>query len=162
MIIERVVDRSTPAGNFPILTKSNYHDWAALMRVMLQARGLWTTMSDGTSDYTEDRMALEVLSKAVPPEMMGAIATKASAKIAWESLQLRNVGAERVRKARGAVLAKPTEESNIFANFSAWRGWRSEEIARRCYVVGHSSGRHATCPLGRHIAEPPSRLGALA
>ncbi|KAG8082876.1 hypothetical protein GUJ93_ZPchr0014g46611 [Zizania palustris] len=106
VIIERIVDRSTPAGNFPILTKSNYHDWAALMRVMLQARGLWTAVSDGTSDYTEDRMALEVLTKVVPPEMMGTIATKASAKIAWESLQLQNVGAERVRKARVSTLQR--------------------------------------------------------
>jgi hypothetical protein len=40
------------------------------MHVMLQARGLWSTVSDGKLDYTEDHMALEVISKVVPVEMM--------------------------------------------------------------------------------------------
>jgi hypothetical protein len=61
----------------------NYYDWAALMWVMLQARGMWTTVSEGTSGYSEDHLVLEVISKAVPVEMMGAIASKASAKAAW-------------------------------------------------------------------------------
>jgi hypothetical protein len=45
IVVERVVkrvasERVAPARNFPVLTKTNYYDWAALMRVMLQARGL--------------------------------------------------------------------------------------------------------------------------
>jgi hypothetical protein len=40
IVVERVVERVTsehvaPAENFPVLTKTNYYDWAALMRVML-------------------------------------------------------------------------------------------------------------------------------
>jgi hypothetical protein len=31
-----------PAGNFPVLTKMNYYDWAALMLMMLQARACGT------------------------------------------------------------------------------------------------------------------------
>ncbi|KAG8060555.1 hypothetical protein GUJ93_ZPchr0002g26620 [Zizania palustris] len=40
----------------------NYHNWAALMKVMLQAHGLWEAVSHGGDgvDFTEDRMALEV------------------------------------------------------------------------------------------------------
>jgi hypothetical protein len=30
-----------------MLTKTNYLDWAAFMRVMLQARGLWIAVSMG-------------------------------------------------------------------------------------------------------------------
>jgi hypothetical protein len=67
-------------ATFPILTNTNYYDWAALMCVMLQARGLWSAVSEGTSDYTEDRMALKVISKAVPVEMMGSIASKPTSK----------------------------------------------------------------------------------
>jgi hypothetical protein len=96
VVVERVVERIPPAaGNFPVLTKTNYYDWAALMRVMLQARGLWTAVSDGTDDFTEDRMALEVISKAVPPELMGTVASKATAKAAWDMLRLRNIGVDR-------------------------------------------------------------------
>jgi hypothetical protein len=61
--------------------KMNYYDWTVLMHVMLQARGLWTTVSEGASDYTEDRMALEVIAKAVPPKMLRSIASKLSAKV---------------------------------------------------------------------------------
>jgi hypothetical protein len=40
IVVERVVERVTservaPVGNFPVLTKTNYYDWPALMRVML-------------------------------------------------------------------------------------------------------------------------------
>jgi hypothetical protein len=40
IVVERVVERVTservtPAGNFPVSTKTNYYDWSALMRVML-------------------------------------------------------------------------------------------------------------------------------
>jgi hypothetical protein len=101
---ERVVERAATVGNFPVLMKVNYPDWSVLMRVMLQARGLWLTVSVGTDDYTEDLMALEVLTKAVQPELMGTIVNKASAKEAWDALYLRNVGAERVRKARASTL----------------------------------------------------------
>jgi hypothetical protein len=37
LIVECTVERATPAENFLILTKMNYYDWAALIRVMLQA-----------------------------------------------------------------------------------------------------------------------------
>jgi hypothetical protein len=72
IVVERVVERVTservaPPRNFPVLTKTNYYDWAALMRVMLQVRGLWDTVIVGMTDYMEDRLALEVITKAVPP-----------------------------------------------------------------------------------------------
>ncbi|WVZ75292.1 hypothetical protein U9M48_023362 [Paspalum notatum var. saurae] len=76
------------------------------MRVMLQARGLWITVSLGTNNLTEDRMALEVLSKAVPVEMMGTIANKASAKVAWDSIRVMNIGVDRVRKAKASTLRR--------------------------------------------------------
>jgi hypothetical protein len=79
---EVIVERAAPAGNFSVLTKTNYYDWAAIMHVMLQTRGLWTAMSEGMSDYTKDRMTLEVISKVVPVEMMCSIASKVSAKAA--------------------------------------------------------------------------------
>jgi hypothetical protein len=87
IVVERVVERVAleciaPAGNFPVLTKTNYYDWAALMRIMLQTRGLWDAVIVGTMDFTEDRLALEVIAKAVPPELMGSIASKPSAMAA--------------------------------------------------------------------------------
>jgi hypothetical protein len=60
---------------------------------MLQARGLWIAVSNSTDDYVEDRMALEVFSKAVPAEMMGPVTAKATAKIAWDTIRMMNIGA---------------------------------------------------------------------
>jgi hypothetical protein len=74
------------------------------MRVMLQARDLWTVVSVETTDYAEDRMAMEVISKAVAVNMMGPIASKSMAKAVWESIKLRNVGVDRVCKAKASTL----------------------------------------------------------
>jgi hypothetical protein len=104
IVVERVVERFAPAGNFSVLTKTNSYDWAPLMRVMLQARGLWDAVIVGTTDYTEDHLALEVIAKAVPSELMGSIGSKPSAIVVWESLVLRNVGVDRVRKAKASTL----------------------------------------------------------
>jgi hypothetical protein len=76
------------------------------MHVMLQARGLWDAVIVGTTDFTEDRLALEVIAKAAPPELMGSITSKPSAMTAWESLVLRNVGVDRVRKAKASTLKR--------------------------------------------------------
>jgi hypothetical protein len=76
------------------------------MRVMLQARGLWFPVTLGTEDVTEDRMALEILCKAVPAELMGTIANKPTARAAWEAIKVMNVGVERVRKAKASILRR--------------------------------------------------------
>jgi hypothetical protein len=80
-----------------MLTKTNYTDWAALMRVMLQGRHLWEAISIGAVDYTDDRNALEALCKAVPEELRGSIANKTTAKAAWDSLKTRYIGVDQVR-----------------------------------------------------------------
>jgi hypothetical protein len=57
-------------------------------------------VSEGTLDYMEDRMALEVISKVVPVEMMGSIAIKPTTKAVWEAIILRNISIDRVWKAK--------------------------------------------------------------
>jgi hypothetical protein len=59
-----------------------------------------------TTDYTKDRMALEVISKAVLVEMMGPITSKLTAKASWESIKLHNVGVDRVRKVKASTLKR--------------------------------------------------------
>jgi hypothetical protein len=99
---ERIVEHAAPAGNIPLLTKTNYYDWAALMHVMLQARGLWDMVNEGMSDYTEDCMV--VISKAMPVELMGLNTSKSSAMAAWEANIFCNVGVDQVRKAKASTL----------------------------------------------------------
>jgi hypothetical protein len=89
-----------------VLMKTNYYNWATLMRMMLQARGMWNTVTEGALDYTEDHMALEVIAKEVPPELMGSIVSKPLAKAAWEAIILHNMRVDRVRKAKASTLKR--------------------------------------------------------
>jgi hypothetical protein len=89
-----------------MLTKTNYTDWAVLMRVMLQGRHLWEVINVGVVDYTDERYALEALCKAVPKELRGSIANKTTAKAAWDSLKTQYIGVDRVRKAKAKTLRR--------------------------------------------------------
>jgi hypothetical protein len=51
-------------------------------------------------------MALEVIVKVVPPELLGSIVSKLSVKAAWEAIILRNVGVDHVRKAKASSLKR--------------------------------------------------------
>jgi hypothetical protein len=64
------------------------------MMVKLKARGLWSVVDPGGGDDQEDMMALDVLSSAVPSEMVAAVASKASAKAAWDTIKTMRVGDE--------------------------------------------------------------------
>jgi hypothetical protein len=56
------------------------------------------------SDYMEDCMALVMISKAVPVEIMGSITSKPTAKVAWEAIILHNISIDRVHKVKAASL----------------------------------------------------------
>jgi hypothetical protein len=82
-----------------MLTKTNYNDWALLMKIKLQARCLWRAIdpSDDVSE-PEDRLALDALCSAVPPEMVSTLAVKPTAKLAWEAVRIMRIGDDCVRK----------------------------------------------------------------
>uniref|UniRef100_J3MFM3 Reverse transcriptase Ty1/copia-type domain-containing protein n=1 Tax=Oryza brachyantha TaxID=4533 RepID=J3MFM3_ORYBR len=88
------------------LIKVDYH--FVRERVMLQARDLWHTITlEGDNvDFTEDRMALEVISKSAPPEMMGARATKPTAKATRDSIRTVHIGVDHVWRAKANTLCR--------------------------------------------------------
>jgi hypothetical protein len=96
-------------GSYPMLTRTNYTEWSLLMKVKLQARGIWDAIELSADDYQEDRMALEAILQAVPPEMMAGLAVKRTAKEAWEAIRAMRVGSDRVRKGKVQQLKKEFE-----------------------------------------------------
>lgn len=78
MVVRRVVKEDGGSDNYPILTK--YGDWALMMKVMLQARSLWEAVNTRDTDFQEDPMAMEAITRAVPPEMLSTLAVKLMAK----------------------------------------------------------------------------------
>jgi hypothetical protein len=81
-----VEKRIKDVGNakWPMLTRTNYGAWAAMMRVMLKARHLWDAVNLHDADEDDDQMALEAICKAVPTEMVKTMANKSSARAAWD------------------------------------------------------------------------------
>ncbi|WVZ50972.1 hypothetical protein U9M48_002169 [Paspalum notatum var. saurae] len=124
IVVERVVERVTAAAsgpaNFPVLTKTNYNDWALLMKVKMQARGLWDAIEPGDVDVMEDRMALDIICSAAPPEMISTLAVKSTAKAALTGIvaQLQTLGdPEPLDKvvARYLRVARPTYKQLVIS-----------------------------------------------
>jgi hypothetical protein len=92
-------------ANWPLLTKTNYTEWALIMKIKLQARNLWEAIQPGDVTLQEDRMALDVITNAVPQEMLASLAVKDTTTKAWEAVRslridskaIRNVKAQRLR-----------------------------------------------------------------
>jgi hypothetical protein len=49
-VVQRVVCEVGDGMAFSVLTKTNYSDWAMLMRVKLKARSLWVAIDKGGVD----------------------------------------------------------------------------------------------------------------
>jgi hypothetical protein len=87
-------------ANWPLLTKTNYTEWALIMKIKLQARNLWETIEPGDVTLQEDRMALDAITSAVPQEMLASLAVNATAAEAWETVRSLQIGSEAIRNAR--------------------------------------------------------------
>lgn len=96
-------------NNFPMLTRMNYTEWSLLMKVKLEARGIWDAIKFGGDDFHEDWMALEAILQAVPAEMVAGLAVKRTAKEAWEAIRAMRVGPDRVQKGKVQQLKKEFE-----------------------------------------------------
>jgi hypothetical protein len=96
-------------GGWPTLTKTNYVEWAAVMRVRVQVRHMWEAVRYDDVDYHEDRRSLDALIAAVPPEMQFSLSQKRTAKEAWDAIAATRIGSDRARKATLQALHKEWE-----------------------------------------------------
>jgi hypothetical protein len=78
--VRAVVRDVGPGAGWPTLTKTNYVEWAAVMKVRLQVRHMWEAVQDANVDHHDDRRALDALLAAVPPEMQFSLSNKRTAK----------------------------------------------------------------------------------
>jgi hypothetical protein len=125
------------------------------MQIMLEGRFLWDVIEHGTAVRADDRLALEAILRGVPPEMMATLASKGSAKGAWDALKTMSLGVARVRDARAGTLAKE------FAAIRFKEGDTVDDFAIR--LTGMVS---QLALLGRVVAEGdsvlPRRYGQIA
>jgi hypothetical protein len=96
-------------SNVPPLTSSNYAQWSLLMEVSLQARGLWGAI-EGAEDlddeygYRNDRGAVELIYKSVPPELLPVLRKHKTAQATWDAIRKMRAGSDRVRDAKAQTL----------------------------------------------------------
>jgi hypothetical protein len=69
LVIQTVYKDGGMGTPWPMLRKSNYHEWSTLMSLKMQAHQLWDTLEYGDLPYHDDRRALEAFIAGVPPEM---------------------------------------------------------------------------------------------
>jgi hypothetical protein len=98
-VLQTVYHDAGAGTPWPMLTKSNYHEWSLLMKVKLQARRLWEAVHVSGVDYDDDRRALETLCAAVPTKLGTSLANKPTTKLAWEAIAAARIGGDRVRRA---------------------------------------------------------------
>jgi hypothetical protein len=109
-------------ANWPLLTKTNYTEWALIMKIKLQARNLWEAIEPEDVTLQEDRMALDAITSAVPQEMLASLAVKVTAAEAWEAVRslridsetVRNVRAQRLRTEFESIRFKESESVDDF------------------------------------------------
>jgi hypothetical protein len=92
--VEKIVSAS-PA-NYPTLMKTNYNQWALLMKIKLEACGLWGAVDPSDTKFQVDLMALDAICSAVLMEIITALATKDTAMEAWESIKTMRIGNDRI------------------------------------------------------------------
>jgi hypothetical protein len=80
VLIHRVIRDVGDGSSYSALTKTNYSNWALLMKVKLKALTLWSIIENSSADQQEEMMALDALCSAVPLEMVSTIAKKETAK----------------------------------------------------------------------------------
>jgi hypothetical protein len=103
------VVRETGGGatvTFPTLTKTNYTEWAILMRIALQGASLWEAVDTGEAKERQEHQALGAILKSVSLDMVSALAAGDNAKIAWDMLKTMRTGDNRVCEARRQKLRK--------------------------------------------------------
>jgi hypothetical protein len=124
-VVQRVIREVSTGCGYPTLTKTNYSDWALLMKVKLRARMLWDVIEHRGADIHEEMMALDALCSVVPPEMLSSIADKLTTKEAWKTIADLRVGDDRMKKTVAMLLQRKFD----LATFND--GWSIEDFTLR-------------------------------
>ena len=96
---------------WPMLTRSNYAEWATLMQCNFEILEVWEAIEPGGEGIkrTQDRQAMGGLLHLVPQEMWQMLGAKKTVKEAWQAVKDMRVGAERVKEANAQRLLREFE-----------------------------------------------------
>jgi len=85
---------------WPMLTRSNYTEWAMLMQCNYESMEIWDAEPGGAGvKRAQDRQAMGDLLRSIPKEMWVTLGSKKTVNEAWEAVKSMRVGADRVKEA---------------------------------------------------------------
>ena len=127
-VVERIVERPSANVAWPMLSRTNYSEWALVMEVNFQTLRVWDVVDLGIDEdadedeYQQDRQAMSGLLRSVPSEMWGTLGRKRTVKEAWDAVKVLRVGdarardasAQQLRREFGALVFKEGESVSEF------------------------------------------------
>ncbi|XP_066364954.1 uncharacterized protein [Miscanthus floridulus] len=111
-VVERIVERPSTNVAWPMLTRTNYPEWALVMEVNFQTLRVWDAVHLGINndpnddEYHDDRHAMVGLLRSVPSELWSTLARKGTVKEAWDTVKNLRIGDERARDASAQQLRR--------------------------------------------------------
>ena len=83
---------------WPMLTRTNYSEWAMLMQCNYEAMEIWETIKAGTNvKCAQDRQMMGALLRSVSKEMWQTLGRKKTVKEAWEVVKTMRLNADLVK-----------------------------------------------------------------
>jgi len=96
---------------WPMLSRSNYTEWAMLMQCNYEAMEIWDVIDPGGAGMkrAQDRQAMSALLRSVPKEMWQTLGGKKTVKEAWEAVKTMRLGADHVKDVNAQKLLQEFE-----------------------------------------------------
>jgi hypothetical protein len=137
------------------LTKTNYDTWSLLMKLKMEARDLWEAVDTGDVDFHDDRTAFDAICSAVPEEMVPKLATKPSAKDAWEAIKTMRIDDDRMRRSTAQTVRVEYEEIKFKEGESVEDfSLRLTNLVQRLAVLGDPEPQHKVVRKYLRVAKP--------
>jgi hypothetical protein len=111
-VVERIIERPSSNVVWPMLTRTNYPEWALVMEVNFQTLCVWDAVDIGIDEdsdddeYHDDRQAMAGLLRLVPSDMWSTLARKRTMKEAWDAVKVLRIGDDRARDASAQQLRR--------------------------------------------------------
>ena len=95
---------------FSMLTSSNYTVWAMRMIIALKVNKVQETIDPGSKHEEKNNMAITLIFQSILEALTLRVGNLDTAKTIWDTIQVRHVGAERVREAQLQTLMADFEK----------------------------------------------------
>jgi hypothetical protein len=125
-----------------MLTRTNYQEWAMLMHVNFEVARWWYAVEPKEGEeinYRHNRLALAVILRSVPPDMLSSLRERrSSAAAAWEAIKWIRIG----------VHLQIKDEPTTFTEAERHQPWRRAMLEEINSIKSNKTWRRVPLPPG--------------